>query len=113
MALTSKAAARYRDNGGRDEHCSLCRHFIPTGRCKRVEGRISPRGWCKYFSQEVHARIPDVTAGTGGGGGPALSLDFLTPGTLDPRITFTRASGGTFVIVASGFFPASLGATYL
>ena len=29
-------------------------------------------------------------------GAPSLSLDFMTPGTLDPRITFTRASTATY-----------------
>jgi hypothetical protein len=29
-------------------------------------------------------------------GAPSLSLDFMTPGTLDPRITFTRASAATY-----------------
>jgi hypothetical protein len=29
--------------------------------------------------------------------GPTLSLDFMTPGTLDPRIVFTRASTATYV----------------
>jgi len=29
-------------------------------------------------------------------GAPSLSLDFMQPGTLDPRITFTRASTGTY-----------------
>jgi hypothetical protein len=28
--------------------------------------------------------------------GPTLSLDFMMPGTLDPRITFTRASSATY-----------------
>jgi hypothetical protein len=28
--------------------------------------------------------------------GPTLSLDFMQPGTLDPRITFTRASSATY-----------------
>jgi hypothetical protein len=31
-----------------------------------------------------------------GGGGPSLGLDFMTPGVLDPRITFTRASTATY-----------------
>ena len=34
--------------------------------------------------------------------GPTLSLDFMQPGTLDPRITFTRASSATYTD-ASGF----------
>jgi hypothetical protein len=29
-------------------------------------------------------------------GAPSLSLDFMTPGALDPRITFTRASTATY-----------------
>jgi hypothetical protein len=29
-------------------------------------------------------------------GAPSLSLDFMTPGTLDPRIAFTRASTATY-----------------
>jgi hypothetical protein len=31
-----------------------------------------------------------------GGGGPSLGLDFMMPGVLDPRITFTRASTATY-----------------
>lgn len=97
MALISQAAARYRPDGGR-EHCSICRHFIALrgGSCRRVEGRISPRGWCKLFSQEVHARIADVSQPATLGGGPALGLNFMVPGVLDPRITFTRASTATY-----------------
>ena len=29
--------------------------------------------------------------------GATLSLNFMTPGTLDPRITFTRASAATYI----------------
>ena len=92
--LLSKEAARYTSGGGR-EHCSLCRHFSPRrgGLCARVLGGVSPGGWCKLFSREIRAMVPDASSFNGGGGGaPALSLDFMTPGTLDPRITFTRAS---------------------
>jgi hypothetical protein len=95
--LISKAAARYTGAGGR-EHCSLCRHFSPRrgGRCARVLGDISPRGWCKLFSREMRGLVADASSFNGGGGGPSLSLDFMTPGVLDPRITFTRASTGTY-----------------
>jgi hypothetical protein len=96
--LISKAAARYTGAGGK-EHCSLCRHFSPRrgGRCARVLGDISPMGWCKLFSREIRALIADVPFVAGGGGPvPALSLDFMTPGTLSPLLTFTRASTATY-----------------
>jgi len=95
--LISKAAARYTGAGGR-EHCSLCRHFSPRrgGRCARVLGDISPMGWCRLFSREMRGLVADASSFNGGAGGPALSLDFMTPGTLDPAITFTRASTATY-----------------
>jgi hypothetical protein len=33
---------------------------------------------------------------SGMGGAPSLSLSFMNPGTLDPRVTFTRASTATY-----------------
>jgi len=97
LPLISKAAARYTGAGGK-EHCSLCRHFSPRrgGRCARVLGDISPMGWCRLFSREMRGLVADAASFNGGGGGPLLALDFMTPGTLDPRITFTRASTGTY-----------------
>jgi hypothetical protein len=94
--LISKAAARYTGAGGK-EHCSLCRHFSPRrgGRCARVLGDISPRGWCRLFSREMRGLVADASS-FNSGGGPALGLDFMVPGVLDPRITFTRASTGTY-----------------
>ena len=36
-----------------DERCARCTHFyfyLPDGQCcTRVEGDISPNGWCKLF----------------------------------------------------------------
>jgi hypothetical protein len=62
-----------------------------------VLGSISPQGWCKLFSREIRAMVPDASSFNGGGGpAPALSLDFMTPGTLSPLITFTRASTATY-----------------
>ncbi len=94
--LISKAAARYTGAGGR-EHCSLCRHFSPRrgGRCARVLGDISPMGWCRLFSREMRGLVADASS-FNGGGGPSLGLDFMMPGVLDPRITFTRASTATY-----------------
>jgi hypothetical protein len=82
------------------EHCSACRFFMSGGDCARVLGRVLPQGWCKFFSQEAVQReyrpiwpMEGIPAPPGA----TLSLDFLTtPGTLDPRITFTRASTATY-----------------
>jgi len=96
MQRITKQAARYTSRGG-VEHCSLCRHFVRArgGSCKRVEGAISPAGWCRLFSRELAASVLSPHASVGGGG-PSLGIDFMTPGSLDPRITFTRASTATY-----------------
>ena len=108
--LLSKEAARYTSGGGR-EHCSLCRHFSPRngGRCARVLGSISPQGWCKLFSREIRAMVPDASSFNGGAGGPTLGLDFMAPGVLDPRITFTRASVATYFDAAGAIQTATSG----
>jgi hypothetical protein len=61
-----------------------------------VLGDISPMGWCKLFSREMRGMVADASSFNGGGGGPSLALDFMTPGTLSPLITFTRASTATY-----------------
>jgi hypothetical protein len=61
-----------------------------------VLGDISPMGWCRLFSREMRGLVADASSFNGGGGGPSLALDFMTPGTLDPLITFTRASTATY-----------------
>ena len=94
----TKQAARYTPAGG-VEKCALCRFFAPQGWCGKVVGPVSPRGWCKYYSREAVQRWSNPGyAGSGGGlpAGATLNLNFMTPGTLDPRITFTRASTGTY-----------------
>ena len=94
----AKHAARYTDAGGR-EKCGYCRFFVAPRSCGKVIGPVSPAGWCKYFSRQM------VSQYGGGGtpiGGPSLppgvtlDLNFMQPGTLDPRITFTRASPASY-----------------
>jgi len=87
----AKSAARYTDAGGR-EKCGLCRFFVAPRSCGKVIGPVSPMGWCKYFSRQMVSQF----GGSIFTGGPSLSLDFMTPGSLDPRITFTRASTATY-----------------
>lgn len=31
------------------QRCELCRYFISSGRCHKVKGAISPKGWCRLF----------------------------------------------------------------
>ena len=100
----AKSAARYTDAGGR-EKCGYCRFFVAPRACGKVIGPVSPQGWCKYFSRQVAQQYSG--AGISGGGsslppGVTLDLNFMNPGVLDPRITFTRASSATY-IDASGF----------
>jgi hypothetical protein len=91
LTRSSKQAARYTDAGGR-ERCSACRFFMPQGTCGRIIGPVSPRGWCRFFSQEMVQRQPQGAIGIGG---PSLDISFGGP-TLDPRLTFTRASTATY-----------------
>ena len=93
----TKAAARYTPAGGA-ERCGMCRHYAPSSSCARIEGPVSAAGWCMLYSQQVTWR-PRAGQAAGGGVPAGLTLDmsFLTPGTLPPGVTFTRASTATYL----------------
>ena len=97
LTRATKQEARYKALGG-SEHCSACRFYLPQGTCGRIIGPVSPEGWCKYYSREMVQRWQPGSAGGNAALPPGVSLDlsFMTPGTLDPRITFTRASTATY-----------------
>ena len=98
LTRATKLDARYKALGGA-EHCSACRFYMPQGTCGRIIGPVSPEGWCKYYSREAVQRWSNPGyAGSGGGlpAGSTLNLNFMTPGTLDPLLTFTRASTATY-----------------
>ena len=112
LTRATKQEARYKALGG-SEHCSACRFYMPQGTCGRIIGPVSPEGWCKYYSREAVQRWSNPGyAGSGGGlpAGSTLNLDFMTPGTLDPRITFTRASTGTYFDSAGTMQTAAINA---
>jgi hypothetical protein len=45
-----KAAAHYQNRPNGKQHCAICRHFQAPNSCEIVIGRISPHGWCRFFS---------------------------------------------------------------
>lgn len=43
--------ARYQAEPRGGQRCETCRHFIADqSACEIVAGRISPRGWSRYFT---------------------------------------------------------------
>lgn len=52
----AKAAAKYQDEPHGTQRCDGCMQFIPgktptvNGTCKIVQGSISPKGWCMFFT---------------------------------------------------------------
>lgn len=111
----TKQAARYTGAGGR-EHCSKCRFFVIPSSCRRIIGPVSPAGWCKYFSQELVWAFrdqgggdADIAAATGPAP-PTLDLNFTTMSTLDPSVTFARASTATYFNSAGIMQTAASGA---
>ena len=69
-AKVSKAAARYQDRPRGAERCGRCRNFRGPDGCVRVEGRISPDGWCRLYSAKLPGKgaAPSKGAPTGGKG---------------------------------------------
>jgi len=41
---------QYQETPKKDQHCSICLHFVPPGGCKLVDGGINPNGWCALFA---------------------------------------------------------------
>jgi hypothetical protein len=91
----AKSIARYTALGSPAEHCGICRFYAAPNICARVVGPVVPAGWCKFFSREAVFR-PLAPYASGIPPGVALDLSFMTPGTIDPRIAFTRASTATY-----------------
>ncbi len=49
----SKADARYVPQATGSERCGLCDMFRMMDACTAVEGRISPRGWCRLYESAL------------------------------------------------------------
>jgi hypothetical protein len=56
-AKAPKAALHYQDRPKDGRQCADCVEFVPPvdlpeGRCRSVEGAISPHGWCMAFTRK-------------------------------------------------------------
>lgn len=52
MARATKQNASYTPKAAfHNERCELCRHFHAPDQCSRVQGEVSPKGWCKFFAR--------------------------------------------------------------
>jgi hypothetical protein len=45
----SQEDALYQNKPKNGQVCGICAFFQPPGDCTRVDGNISPTGWCKNF----------------------------------------------------------------
>jgi hypothetical protein len=52
-AKEPKREARYQNHPHGRERCGRCVHFLAPNGCEIVEGRISPRGWCRHFEAKA------------------------------------------------------------
>lgn len=48
----SKAVAKYQNEPKGSEKCSNCNMWIEPNGCTSVKGKISPDGWCKWYSRD-------------------------------------------------------------
>ena len=49
----SKKEAKYQDYPKGDEKCGNCSMWRPPNGCTSVKGKISPKGWCKWWETDT------------------------------------------------------------
>ncbi len=49
-AKVSKDEAKYQNLPKDGQMCAVCAHFIAPNSCQRVNGEITPQGWCTLFT---------------------------------------------------------------
>ena len=37
--------------GYKPAHCGICQHYLTSGHCRIVAGKIDPKYWCKKFQK--------------------------------------------------------------
>lgn len=50
-----KTEAQYQPRPKGQQRCEICLQFERPGKCKIVQGPISPNGWCQYFAARENA----------------------------------------------------------
>lgn len=50
-AKLKKKTVNYKDEPEGDNNCANCKHFVADNACKKVDGAISPNGWCSLWSK--------------------------------------------------------------
>lgn len=52
QAKMAQSAAGYQDKPKGDQSCASCALFSPPASCNLVDGKISPSGWCRFYSKK-------------------------------------------------------------
>jgi hypothetical protein len=63
----TKRDAQYQRMASDEDRCAVCANFRPPASCTRVEGRISPQGWCRLFEPAERAARPAMMEPMAGG----------------------------------------------
>ena len=65
----SKEQAQYQDAPNGDQQCSNCTHFIAeSNTCQRVEGKVSPDGYCILWAGSAKAHPDSLGLQSSGSG---------------------------------------------
>ncbi|MCF6200314.1 MAG: high potential iron sulfur protein [Hyphomicrobiaceae bacterium] len=51
-AKVSKMSAKYKSAPQKGKSCKGCKRFDGTDKCSTVAGKISPNGYCRYYSRK-------------------------------------------------------------
>ena len=54
QAKVSQSQAQYQDHPNDKQTCAGCANFVAPSSCQRVEGKISPNGWCTLYAAKAH-----------------------------------------------------------
>lgn len=49
----TKSGAQYTPIAAKhSERCEVCEHFTSPDQCSKVAGKVSPKGWCRFFEKK-------------------------------------------------------------